>query len=155
MQVLEAQFRVVKFIKSCRRFLIESKSTLSHYKQSLYPCAMRLLDCLKGGVQREQVPSPFCKCAGKDLYAHTKAPVAGGAKKDMSRAGVDDVDSYADLCRFILVVSEKGGVLHFIMHARKCILKGLSPAQNRSIPPLRSGTVTAMIPTIRVSLCFW
>lgn len=26
---------------------------------------------------------------------------------------------------------------HFIIHARKCLLRGLSPAQNRSVPPLR------------------
>jgi hypothetical protein len=52
-------------------------------------------------------------------------------------AGVDDVDSYEALCRFIDEVSQKSGVSHFIIHARKCILKGLSPADNRTIPPLR------------------
>jgi len=52
-------------------------------------------------------------------------------------AGVDQVDSYEALCRFIHVVAEQGGITHFIIHARKCILKGLSPAQNRTVPPLR------------------
>jgi len=52
-------------------------------------------------------------------------------------AGVDDVDSYEELCHFIRTVSERSGVRHFVMHARKCLLAGLSPAQNRTIPPLR------------------
>ena len=29
------------------------------------------------------------------------------------------------------------GVRHLVVHARKCLLKGLSPAQNRSVPPLK------------------
>ena len=53
-----------------------------------------------------------------------------------TRIGIDERDSYEDLCEFIETVS-KAGTRHFIMHARKCILKGLSPKQNREIPPLR------------------
>jgi tRNA-dihydrouridine synthase A len=53
------------------------------------------------------------------------------------RIGVDDFDSYDWLCNFISVVSELSPVRHFIIHARKAILKGLSPAQNRTIPPLK------------------
>ena len=53
------------------------------------------------------------------------------------RIGVDDVDSYDSLHEFIRVVSENSPVKHFIIHARKCLLKGLSPHQNRTIPPLR------------------
>ncbi|CAM2070664.1 tRNA dihydrouridine(20/20a) synthase DusA [Sulfidibacter corallicola] len=52
------------------------------------------------------------------------------------RLGVDDLDSYEHLCRFIEIVSQSGNDL-FIAHARKAWLKGLSPAQNRSVPPLR------------------
>ena len=62
-----------------------------------------------------------------------------------SIAGVDDVDSYEELCRFISTVSERSGVKHFVVHARKCILAGLSPAQNRTIPPLRCGPSSAML----------
>jgi hypothetical protein len=54
--------------------------------------------------------------------------------------GVDDVDSYMELCNFIATVSEGSGVTHFIMHARKCLLKGLTPLQNRTIPPLRQAS---------------
>ena len=62
-----------------------------------------------------------------------------------SFAGVDDVDSYEELCSFIRTVSERSGVKHFVVHARKCILAGLSPAQNRTVPPLRCGPRSAML----------
>ncbi len=51
------------------------------------------------------------------------------------RIGIDDQDSYAFLCRFIDIVSA-AGCSSFIVHARKAILQGLSPKQNRDIPPL-------------------
>jgi tRNA-dihydrouridine synthase A len=53
------------------------------------------------------------------------------------RIGVDNDDSYEQLHEFVRVVGERGGVQHFIVHARKAILKGLSPDQNRKIPPLK------------------
>eukprot|EP01025_Chloroclados_australasicus_P017978 TRINITY_DN19271_c0_g1_i1.p1 TRINITY_DN19271_c0_g1~~TRINITY_DN19271_c0_g1_i1.p1 ORF type:complete len:468 (-),score=38.15 TRINITY_DN19271_c0_g1_i1:701-2104(-) len=53
------------------------------------------------------------------------------------RLGVDDKDSYADVCRFIHTVSSMSPVTHFVIHCRKCFLQGLNPHQNRTIPPLR------------------
>jgi len=52
-----------------------------------------------------------------------------------TRIGIDDRDSYADLCRFVESVAA-GGCRTFIIHARKAWLQGLSPRQNRDIPPL-------------------
>ena len=52
-----------------------------------------------------------------------------------SRIGIDDQDSYDFLCGFIETVAA-GGCSTFIVHARKAILSGLSPKQNREIPPL-------------------
>lgn len=52
------------------------------------------------------------------------------------RIGVDEQDSYADLCRFIDVVSQTG-CDRFSVHARKAWLQGLSPKENRTVPPLR------------------
>jgi tRNA-dihydrouridine synthase A len=52
------------------------------------------------------------------------------------RIGVDDHDNYTHLQHFIETVS-KTGTDTFIIHARKAWLKGLSPKQNREIPPLR------------------
>ncbi len=51
------------------------------------------------------------------------------------RIGVDDVDRYDDLVNFIETVS-RTGCDHFIIHARKALLKGLSPKENRTVPPL-------------------
>jgi len=52
-----------------------------------------------------------------------------------SRIGIDDLDSYEFLHDFINVVGE-AGCQHFIVHARKAWLSGLSPKQNREVPPL-------------------
>lgn len=53
-----------------------------------------------------------------------------------TRIGIDHYDSYEFLRDFVGVVSE-AGVKVFIIHARKAWLKGLSPKQNREIPPLQ------------------
>ena len=52
------------------------------------------------------------------------------------RLGVDDNDDYSFLENFINTVSSSG-VETFIIHARNALLKGLSPRQNRTIPPLK------------------
>ncbi len=52
-----------------------------------------------------------------------------------TRLGVDDQDSYDLLCRFIESVTA-AGCTRFILHARKAWLKGLSPRENRDVPPL-------------------
>jgi tRNA-dihydrouridine synthase A len=51
------------------------------------------------------------------------------------RLGVDDQDEYADLQHFIETVAARGCGI-FIVHARKAWLKGLSPKENREVPPL-------------------
>ena len=53
-----------------------------------------------------------------------------------TRIGIDDSDSYEFLQRFIQIVSEQGGCDNFTLHARKAWLSGLSPKENREIPPL-------------------
>jgi tRNA-dihydrouridine synthase A len=51
------------------------------------------------------------------------------------RIGIDDQDSEADLERFIATVAG-AGCRTFIVHARKAWLQGLSPKENRELPPL-------------------
>lgn len=53
-----------------------------------------------------------------------------------TRIGVDEYDSYERLYDFIKKTSE-AGCERFIIHARKAWLKGLSPKENREIPPLK------------------
>lgn len=69
------------------------------------------------------------------MKAATKLPVTV-----KTRIGVDDQDSYEELFKLTesLVAA---GVDTLILHARKAWLTGLSPAENRSIPPLNYATV--------------
>lgn len=52
-----------------------------------------------------------------------------------SRIGVDDMESYKELSNFVMQV-ENAGCDVFVIHARKAWLKGLSPKENRTVPPL-------------------
>ncbi|KAG6628231.1 hypothetical protein I3843_14G002600 [Carya illinoinensis] len=66
------------------------------------------------------------------IAANTDAPVSVKC-----RIGVDNHDSYNELCDFIYKVSSLSPTRHFIIHSRKALLNGISPAENRSIPPLK------------------
>ena len=52
------------------------------------------------------------------------------------RIGIDDRDSYGELTDFVGTLAD-AGCRTFIVHARKAWLEGLSPKENREIPPLR------------------
>ncbi len=52
------------------------------------------------------------------------------------RIGIDDMDSYEHMRRFVDIVAG-AGCDRFSVHARKAVLGGLSPKENRTIPPLR------------------
>ena len=52
------------------------------------------------------------------------------------RIGVDSSDRYEDMVNFVRIVSE-AGCNNFSVHARKAWLQGLSPKENRDVPPLR------------------
>jgi tRNA-dihydrouridine synthase A len=52
------------------------------------------------------------------------------------RIGIDNLDRYEDMANFVKIVS-KAGCQRFTVHARKAWLQGLSPKENRDIPPLR------------------
>ena len=74
-------------------------------------------------------PELVAQCVNQ-MQAAVKIPVTV-----KSRIGIDDQDSYQFLHDFIRIVGE-AGCQHFIVHARKAWLSGLSPKQNREIPPL-------------------
>jgi len=56
------------------------------------------------------------------------------------RIGVDEYDSFSNLNNFVRHIANAGAD-RFTVHARKAILKGLNPKQNRTIPPLRYDVV--------------
>jgi tRNA-dihydrouridine synthase A len=79
-----------------------------------------------------------CLMASPDLVA--ECVVAMRKETDIpvtvkSRIGIDDRDSYDFLKAFIEPVAA-AGCQRFIVHARIAILEGLSPKENRTIPPL-------------------
>ena len=74
----------------------------------------------------------------KQMIEHCNIPVSVKC-----RLGVDDADSDALLHEFVASVADTG-CTRFYLHARKAILKGLSPAQNRSVPPLQPERVALL-----------
>ena len=75
-------------------------------------------------------PDRVAECVAA-MRTVTKLPVTV-----KTRIGIDERDSYEDLADFIRQVAA-GGCTVFIVHARKAWLHGLSPKENREIPPLR------------------
>jgi tRNA-dihydrouridine synthase A len=70
------------------------------------------------------------------------------------RIGIDDLDRYEDMANFVHTVAQ-AGCDRFIVHARKAVLQGLSPRENRTVPPLRHDDVyrlKADFPTLRIEI---
>ncbi|MGN6521521.1 MAG: tRNA dihydrouridine(20/20a) synthase DusA [Dokdonella sp.] len=78
----------------------------------------------------------------RDCVAAMRAAVApiGVPVTVKCRIGVDDQDEYAGLASFVETV-QASGCDTFIVHARKAWLQGLSPKENREIPPLNYARV--------------
>jgi tRNA-dihydrouridine synthase A len=92
--------------------------------------------CPSDRVQNGKIGA--CLMAESELVAECVAAMNKAVKIPVtvkSRIGIDDMDSYAELAEFISTV-HSAGCTSFILHARIAILKGLSPKQNREIPPL-------------------
>lgn len=84
-----------------------------------------------------------CLMASPDLVARCVAAMRARVRIPVTvkcRIGIDRQDSEADLERFIATVAA-AGCTTFIVHARKAWLQGLSPKENREIPPLDYGRV--------------
>lgn len=79
-----------------------------------------------------------CLMAEPDLVAECVAAMGDASPLPVTvkcRIGIDDQDAEESLDRFIGQVAE-AGCRTFIVHARKAWLKGLSPKENRDVPPL-------------------
>jgi len=75
-------------------------------------------------------PDHVAECLNA-MQANVKVPVT-----IKCRLGIDHHEDYEFLYNFVNIV-QNAGIKHFIIHARNGILKGLSPRQNRHIPPLK------------------
>lgn len=81
-----------------------------------------------------------CLMAEPDHVARCADAMVGAAGRDVEvtikcRIGIDDQDPHKTLPRFIRAIAGSG-IRTVLIHARKAILGGLSPEQNRRIPPL-------------------
>ena len=86
-------------------------------------------------LMREPELVAKCVAAMRAAVAHTRAAVTVKC-----RIGVDDQDEDADLAAFVERVHATGCDV-FVVHARKAWLQGLSPKQNREVPPLNYARV--------------
>lgn len=80
-----------------------------------------------------------CLMAEQELVRECVAAMCAVSPVPVSvkiRIGVDDQDGEEDLAGFVAAIAEAGCGI-FIVHARKALLTGLSPKENREIPPLR------------------
>lgn len=84
-----------------------------------------------------------CLMAEPGLVADCVAAMQAAVKIPVTvkhRIGIDNLDDYEHLENFVRVVAGTG-CRTFIVHARIALLDGLSPRENRKIPPLRYGDV--------------
>ena len=84
-----------------------------------------------------------CLMAEPELVADCVASIRQAVSVPVTvkhRIGVDDVQEYSFLQRFVSIVAA-AGCKTFIVHARNAVLKGLSPKENREVPPLNYGYV--------------
>ena len=80
-----------------------------------------------------------CLMAEADLVARCYEAMAGAGAIPVtvkSRIGIDEQDDYAFFANFVRTLFE-ADCRTFIVHARKAILQGLTPKENREIPPLK------------------
>jgi len=98
-----------------------------------------------------------CLMAEPDLVAECLAEMSAATNRPVTvkcRIGVDDHDSFEHLAEFVDKVMQ-AGCHHLYLHARKAWLTGLSPKENREIPPLRydvARRLKAEFPTLPISL---
>ena len=84
-----------------------------------------------------------CLMAEPNLVAECVAAIRESVKVPVTvkhRLGIDRLQEYEFVLRFVETVA-RAGCRTFIVHARNAILKGLSPKENREIPPLNYGYV--------------
>jgi tRNA-dihydrouridine synthase A len=87
-----------------------------------------------------------CLMAEPDLVAECLAAMREAVRVPVtvkSRIGIDEDDPQMSLRRFVGTV-KRAGIATFIVHARKAWLKGLSPKENREVPPLDYELVRAV-----------
>jgi len=84
-----------------------------------------------------------CLMAEPQLVAECVSAISQAVKIPVTvkhRLGIDRHEDYSFVRTFVDIVA-KGGCTTFFVHARNAVLKGLSPKENREVPPLKYGYV--------------
>lgn len=93
--------------------------------------------CPSDRVQNNKIGA--CLMAEPDLVAECITSMQHAVQIPVHikhRIGIDDMQSYEEMLHFVDTVAATG-CQHFVVHARIALLKGLSPKENRDVPPLR------------------
>lgn len=93
--------------------------------------------CPSDRVQNNKIGA--CLMAEPDLVAECIAAMQNAVDIPVHvkhRIGIDDMQSYEEMLHFVDTVAATG-CQHFVVHARIALLNGLSPKENRDVPPLR------------------
>ena len=93
--------------------------------------------CPSDRVQNNKIGA--CLMAEPDLVAECIAAMRHAVDIPVTvkhRIGIDEMQSYEQMLNFVDTVA-KTGCNNFIVHARIALLQGLSPKENRDVPPLR------------------
>lgn len=93
--------------------------------------------CPSDRVQNNKIGA--CLMAEHDLVAECITEMRNAVDIPVTvkhRIGIDDMQTYEEMLHFVDTVA-KTGCDNFIVHARIALLKGLSPKENRDVPPLR------------------
>lgn len=93
--------------------------------------------CPSDRVQNNKIGA--CLMAEPDLVAECITEMRNAVDIPVTikhRIGIDDMQSYEEMLHFVDTIAQTG-CTHFVVHARIAILQGLSPKENREVPPLR------------------
>ena len=100
--------------------------------------------CPSDRVQNNMIGA--CLMAEPKLVAECMSAMQNAVKIPVTikhRIGIDDMEDYQGMVNFVRTVAETG-CKTFIVHARKAWLKGLSPKENREVPPLQYDKVVQL-----------
>ena len=100
--------------------------------------------CPSDRVQNNMIGA--CLMAEPRLVAECISSMQAAVKIPVTikhRIGIDDMEDYSGLVNFVSAVADVG-CKTFIVHARKAWLKGLSPKENREVPPLQYDKVAQL-----------
>ena len=120
----------------------ELASTYGHYEQINLNSGCPSGKAKKAGFGAELMLDPLL--VRQIVHEMVRRTTCGAITVKCRLGVVPGRSSWEELCDYVHAVRD-GGARHIVVHARTCMLHGLSPAQNRSVPPLRHDVVHDLV----------